>query len=142
MGSRTGLGWFLDAQRSVACPDCSLARVRVLRSRVQPAGSIIFRSDCVVLDRSPALQHVFSLLHRSLSAAPPLGTDPLYRTSAFGYRSMFCNIFAARCSITVDPTRTADRNGNCRLCLGDVSLRGTTFRCSFALPKTRRPQLM
>src|SRR5260370_895693 len=88
LGAWTGLGWILDDERALACPDRPLARSWIFQPGVEPARSALFRPNGVVLARSPVLQHLSRLLHRGLSSAPSLATGPIRRPPAPGNARM------------------------------------------------------
>src|SRR5215510_4935767 len=94
MGTRTCLGWVLDAQRIVARAHRVVARSWLLRPRVESTRSALLRFDRAVLDWSPVKQYVSGVLHGSLSAALARTTDPICRAADSHNSRLFCSVSA------------------------------------------------
>src|SRR4051812_37863516 len=140
LGPRTGLGQFLDAERALAGAACSLAGTWLFESRVQSARFSLLRTNRLVLDRTPFVQYVAGLLHRSLSAAAEIAAHPLSCSSASSHAGLFRDLSSAGSRVAVDPRRTPDRARHHRLRMGYVALRGATLRRAFALSVAGRSQ--
>src|SRR6516164_3059486 len=142
VGPWAALGWLLDAQRAVARADRAVARPWLFRSGVESARSPLLRFDCPLLDRSPVIEHLPRVLHRSVPTAPARTADPVHRAAGAYYGWMFCAVSPRRLSVAVDARGTIDWIGDYRLRLRDIPLRCAAFRCAFTLSFTSRSRLV
>src|SRR5215510_14675325 len=102
LGTRTYLGWVLDAQRAVARTHRVVARAWLFQSGVESTRSALLRFNRAVLDWSPIIEHLSRVLHGSVSTAVASAASSICCDADLYHSSMFCAVFSGRFSVAMD----------------------------------------